>query len=226
MAVEPWIRRNWPQAIIAWSRLISGQLRDAVLGRDILFGVAFGALWIVIYELSFIPLAHMGASPPLTSTAYLLGGRHALGRILWQVPISLLGTLQFFFVLLGLKVFFDFLFRLMRVKFARTEWIAAVLFVAIFFGARSLQSTHPSAELPSLFLIYSLLVLVVVRFGLVPLAVGAFTVDTFLNVPFTADFSEWYAGSTTFALLVVVALAAWGFYHSLGGQPVWKVEME
>ena len=25
---------------------------------------------------------------------------------------------------------------------------------------------------------------------------------------------------------VIVALAAWGFYHSLGGQPVWKVEME
>jgi hypothetical protein len=28
------------------------------------------------------------------------------------------------------------------------------------------------------------------------------------------------------ALLSVVALAAWGFYHSLGGQPIWKVEME
>jgi len=28
------------------------------------------------------------------------------------------------------------------------------------------------------------------------------------------------------ALLSVVVLAAWGFYHSLGGAPVWKMEME
>ena len=63
-------------------------------------------------------------------------------------------------------------------------------------------------------------------YGLVTLAVGAFTVDMFLNVPFTADFSQWYAPTTAFALLTVVALAGWGFYHSLGGEPVWKVEME
>jgi len=226
MAVEPWIRRNWPQAIISWSRLISGQLRDAVVGRDILFGVAFGVLWIVIFDLSFIPLARMGASPLLGSTAYLLGGRHGLGAILQQVPVSLLGTLQFFFVLLALKVMLDFLFRVLHLKIARTEWIAAVLFVAIYFGMRSLQSTHPAVELPAFFLIYAILALIVIRFGLVPLAVGAFTVDMFLNVPFTADFSEWYAGSTAFALLVLIALAAWGFYHSLGGEPVWKVEME
>jgi hypothetical protein len=24
----------------------------------------------------------------------------------------------------------------------------------------------------------------------------------------------------------VVALAGWGFYHSLGGEPLWRVELE
>jgi cyanate permease len=66
----------------------------------------------------------------------------------------------------------------------------------------------------------------VLRFGLVPLAVGAFTVDMLGNVPFTTDFSAWYAATAFWALLSVVALAGWGFYHSLGGEPVWKVEME
>jgi len=46
------------------------------------------------------------------------------------------------------------------------------------------------------------------------------------NVPFTTDFSAWYVGTTALALLSVVALAAWGFYHSLGGQPVWRMEVE
>jgi cyanate permease len=46
------------------------------------------------------------------------------------------------------------------------------------------------------------------------------------NVPLTGDFSAWYMSTAALALLSVVALAGWGFYHSLGGEPVWKVEME
>lgn len=226
MGIEPWIRRNWPQAIISWSRLVSGQLRDAVVGRDILFGVAFGTLWIVVFEFTFFGLSRIGAAPPLTSTAYLLGGRHALGRILYQVPFSILATLEFFFVLMGLKMLLEFLFRLLRLKMAHTDWIAAVFFVAILVWMRTLQSTHPSIDVPVFVIIFAILAMIVLRFGLVPLAIGAFTVDMFLNVPFTADFSQWYAGPTLLALLVVVALAIWGFYHSLGGQSLWKVEMD
>jgi serine/threonine protein kinase len=226
LAVEPWIRRNWPQAIISWSRLISGQLRDPVVGRDILFGVAFGTLWLVIIEVGYIPLARMGGSPQLSASAYLLGGRPALGQWLVQFPNAIFGTLQFFFVLLGLKVLVEFLLRLVRLKVARTERIAAVLFVAIYVGLQSLQSTHLAVNFPVLLLVYGILALIVLRFGLVPLAVGAFTVDMLANVPFTADFSAWYMATAALALLSVVALAGWGFYHSLGGEPLWVVEQE
>ncbi len=116
LAIEPWIRRNWPQAIISWSRLISGQLRDPVVGRDILFGVAFGILWLVIFQLSNIPLARMGAAPQLGGLDYLMGGRQALGQWLVQIPSSIFGTLQFFFLLLGLKVLVEFLFRQVGLK--------------------------------------------------------------------------------------------------------------
>ncbi len=214
LAVEPWIRRRWPHAIISWSRLLSGQLRDPLVGRDILLGVTFGVVWILIFEFTYIPLAHMGAAPQLNSTAYLLGGRQAFGQWLMQIPSSIVGTLEFFFLLLGLKVLL------------RKDWIAAIAFVALFVGLRSLQSTHPAVDLPALVLVYGVLVLIVFRFGLVPLACAAFTVDMLGSVPFTADFSAWYMGTTVLALLSVVALAGWGFYHSLGGEPVWKVEME
>ncbi len=226
LAVEPWIRRNWPQAIISWSRLISGQLRDPLVGRDILFGVAFGALWLVIIEAGNIPLARMGGSPQLSASTYLLGGRQALGQWLVQFPDAIFGTLQFFFVLLGLKVLVEFLFRLVGIKVVRTEWIAAVLFVAIFVGLQSLRNSHLAVNLPVLLLVYGVLALIVLRFGLVPLAVGAFTVDMLANVPFTADFSAWYMTTAALALFSVVALAGWGFYHSLGGEPLWVVEGE
>ena len=226
LAIEPWIRRNWPQAIISWTRLISGQLRDPVVGRDILFGVAFGTLWLLIFEVGFIPAAHLGAAPPSSSAAYLLGGREALGQWLSQIPSSIIGTMQFFFVLLGLKVLLEFLFRQIGLKIVHTDWIAAALFVIIQVGMRALQSTHLAVDLTTLLLVFGVLALIVLRFGLVPLAVGAFTVDMLGNVPFSADFSAWFAGTSLMALLSVVALAGWGFYQSLGGEPLWKVAAE
>lgn len=75
-------------------------------------------------------------------------------------------------------------------------------------------------------LVYSIALLIVIRFGLVPLMVAIFTVNMALNVPLSADFSSWYMTTSILALLSVVAMAAWGFYHSLGGQPVWKVAVE
>jgi len=214
LAIEPWIRRRWPQAIISWSRLLSGQLRDPVVNRDILIGVAFGVLWILIFEVSYIPLARVGAAPQTNALAYLVSARHAVGQWLMQIPISIFGTLEFFFVLLGLKVVL------------RKDWLAAIAFVGAFVGMRALQGSHLAVLIPAMVLVYGLLVLIVFRFGLVPLFVGSFTVDLLANVPFTADFSAWYMGTTILALLSVVALAGWAFYHSLGGAPVWKVEME
>lgn len=61
---------------------------------------------------------------------------------------------------------------------------------------------------------------------LVPLAIAIFTVDMLSSVPFSGDFSTWSMTTSIFALLSVLTLAGWGFYHSLGGEPVWKVEME
>ncbi len=226
MAIEPWIRRRWPQAIISWSRFISGQVRDPLVGRDILFGVAIAVIWMLIFEFSYIPLARIGASPPLGSAAYLLGGRLALAQWLFQVPSSILGTLQFFFILLGLKVLVEFLCGLVGMKSVRSDWIAGVLFLVLFVGMRWLQSSHPAVDVPVLLLVYAVLVVVVLRFGLVTLAVSTFTVDMIANVPFTADFSAWYMPTTILALLSVVALAGWGFYHSLGGEPLWKAEAE
>jgi serine/threonine-protein kinase len=214
MAVEPWVRRHWPQTIISWSRLLSGKGRDPVVGRDILFGVVLGVVWLLVFQIRSIPMMRMGAAPFLFSTEGLMGGREALGAWLRQWPQSIQTTLIFFFVLFGLKVLL------------RKEWIAAMVFVAIFALPRGLSSTYMAVELPTQILVYAIAVLIVLRFGFVPLACAIFTIDLVSNVPFSADFSAWYMTTSIFALLSVVALAGWGFYHSLGGEPLWVVEPE
>jgi hypothetical protein len=169
----------------------------------------------------------MGAAPGLGQTEYLMGGREALGAWLLQIPSSILGTLQFFFVLLGLKVILEFLFSLLGLKVLKGhDWPAAIAFVALWALPRGLSSSHVAVELPTQILVYAIAVLIVFRFGLVPLACAIFTVNMLANVPFTTDSSAWYMPTSVLALLSVVALAAWGFYHSLAGQQIWKPEIE
>jgi serine/threonine-protein kinase len=213
LAIEPWVRRNWPRTIISWSRLLSGQLRDPLVGRDLLFGVILGAVWILVFQIRTIPMMHMGAPPETYATEYLLGGREALGTWLYRVPESIFVALEFFFLLLGLKVLL------------RKDWIAAIAFVAIFTGLNS-GGSYRAVEIPVHIVVYAIAVLIVYRFGLVPLAVAIFTVDMLSNVPFSADFSTWYMSSSIFALLSVAALAGWGFYLSLAGQPLWRAATE
>jgi len=214
MAIEPWVRRQWPKSIISWTRLLAGSWRDPVVGRDILLGVALGMVWILIFAIRSIPVMHMGGSPALGSVDALLGGRAALGGWLYRWPESIQLTLIFFLMFFGLKVAL------------RKEWIAAIVFVVIFAVPPALNSSHVKIDLPTMILVYSIALLIVIRFGLVPLVVAIFTINMMANVPFSADLSTWYMTTSILALLSVVAIAAWGFYHSLGGRPLWKVEME
>ncbi|MGA8685968.1 MAG: serine/threonine-protein kinase [Candidatus Sulfotelmatobacter sp.] len=214
LALEPWVRRRWPQTIISWSRLLSGQFRDPLVGRDILFGVMLGVMWILIFQFRYIPMMHMGAAPGIAQTEYVAGGREALGAWLMQIPASILGTLGFFFLLLGLKLLL------------RKDWLAAIAFVAVYALPQGLTSSYVAVELPAQILVYAIAVLIVYRFGLIPLACAIFTINMLGNVPFTADLSAWYMPTSVLALLSVVALAGWGFYHSLGGEQLWRPEVE
>jgi hypothetical protein len=90
---------------------------------------------------------------------------------------------------------------------------------------KSLGASYPTVEIPTAILVYSIAALIVFRFGLVSLACGIFTVDLLANVPFSADLSAWYMSTSIFALLSVVALAGWGFYTSLGGEPLWNPDL-
>lgn len=214
LGLEPWVRRRWPQAIISWSRLISGQFRDPLVGRDILFGVMLGVLWIIIFNLRYLVMIRLGATPGLGRAAYLAGGREALGAWMAQIPQSIIGALIFFFLLLGLKVLL------------RKDWLAAIAFVALYATIQCLSSSHPWVDAPAFTVVYAVAALIVYRFGLVPLACAIFTINMLGNVPVSSDLSAWYMPTSILALLSVVAMAGWGFYHSLGGEPLWRPEAD
>ena len=67
IALEPFLRRRWSELLISWSRLMAGEFRDPLVGRDILVGgllglcsAATGYLTILVPQWSGV------ATPPLT----------------------------------------------------------------------------------------------------------------------------------------------------------------
>jgi cbb3-type cytochrome oxidase subunit 3/predicted Ser/Thr protein kinase len=213
LALEPYVRRHWPQAIISWSRLTTGRVRDPLVGRDVLWGVMLGVLWGVVISVNWLMLKREGATPQLFDTAFLMGGRQAVGFWLANIVDSISATLQFFLLLFLLKVVL------------RNIWLAAAVFVAIFTATHTLPSDHPQIVVWTWIVVFAIAAFAITRFGLITLAVAIFTADVVLNVPFTLDFSRWYATTAMAVLLSFLAIAAWGFHTSLGGQKLFKNDL-
>ena len=213
LALEPYVRRHWPQTIISWTRLSSGRIRDPLVGRDVLFGTVLGVSWCLIFVIDRLVLSQFGSAPGLGNTDYFLGARRAVGAIVFQIPNSVSGTLMFFFLIFLLRVIL------------RKQWLAASGFVLIYTALQCLRSDHPWVDAPFVIVVYAIAALVVVRFGLVALAAGIFAADLVLNLPAVSDFSAWYGSGPIFALVVVAGLAVWGFHTSLAGQPVFSREL-
>ncbi len=211
LALEPYIRRHWPQTIISWSRLLAGRVRDPIVGRDVLFGVALGLIWGLAFELRSLPAAH--AVPTFRDTSFLEGTRSVLAAFAMQLSASVTGTLGFFFLMFLLRVLL------------RNKWLAGGAFTLIFVSLKLLNSSHPWLDGAAFFAIYAIAAVVIVRFGLVAIATGIFTANLLLNFPPTGNLSAWYFPVTPAVLGAMLALAAWSFHTSLGGQKLWDKEL-
>ena len=213
IALEPYVRRNWPQTIISWTRFLNGKLRDTLVGRDLLYGVLLGVLWVCVFSVGTFFLLRVGVAPLLGSTEVLLGFRETVASGLVTVIGSIRTSLVFFFLIVLLRAL------------VKNRWLAAIIFVLLFAVPKSLGSEHLWIEAPLWLIIYGIAAFAVVRFGLIVLGVAALTVDVLLNVPITLDFSNWYAARSLCVLLCFVLMAAWGFYTSLAGQKLFKDEL-
>jgi serine/threonine-protein kinase len=212
MALEPYVRRHWPHAIISWSRVLAGRIRDPLVGRDVLFGAVLGVAWTLLFQLGYLALQRLGASPVLSSTEFLMGGRATLAGLLTHLIYSIRGTLILFFLLAMFRVVL------------RRPALAAAAFVLFVSASKFLGSEHPWVDAPLQILLYSGAAFVVVRFGLVALASGILVADLLLNIPVATRLSDWYMASSLIVVASVLALVGWAFHTSLAGRRLWKEE--
>ena len=65
----------------------------------------------------------------------------------------------------------------------------------------------------------------VLRWGLLTLAVCILTSNLAGNAPLTGNTAAWYFPYGFFMIAAVLAIAGWAFRTSVGNQPLWKVDL-
>lgn len=112
-----------------------------------------------------------------------------------------------------------FLFFLFRV-ILRNAWLAAAGFVALGAFLTAAGSAVPAESAGLAVLYVSLLLWVMIRFGVLPgVLMQTISAETF-NWPLTSDFSAWYADKGLIVVALVLSLAVWSFRNALGGRKV------
>ncbi|MDQ5835535.1 MAG: serine/threonine protein kinase [Acidobacteriota bacterium] len=209
IAVEPSVRRRWPGIIIAWNRLLAGDYRDPLVGRDILVGALFGFTTVIVGFLQVLTPQWLGMparAPAVSLLTGLEGTQYVIALLSKQVVNALITPAA----LLLLLLIFSIILR---------RWWAAVGAVFILITLISvLASEHPALDWAFAAANVALILLVLLRFGLLACVFMQFFALVFYFFPMTTDFSAWYAGSTTFTLVAVIALTLYGFRASLAGQ--------
>jgi serine/threonine-protein kinase len=223
LALEPYVRRLWPESIVAWTRLMSGGLRDPLVGRDLLIGlcggVALAYLGIGGHHVS--ALVGVPNLPPLPwGLSGIAGGRWALGGIFSVALSSLAAPLAYTMLVLILRIVF------------RVQWLAAAAFCLLFsvmsvleFVAFGAARISPTVVLVSLLLGVAtglLMIVLLLRFGLLATVGAFFVAQTLAYYPITLDPGAPYFATSLLGLLVCIALAGFAFYGSLAGRPIFE----
>jgi serine/threonine-protein kinase len=204
LALEPWVRRRWPQTLISWSRYTVKGWRDPLVGRDLLYSVGVGALLGLLDLLQ--SAVRSPSSPPLFPGALftLMGITSIISSMLLSFGSDVTNCLLIFFVLFVSRVVL------------RKEWIAVGATIAII-GGIDYAGGLRLIDLPFEIALVAILTIVMLRFGLIA-AIFGYAIKSILRLPHTLDFSAWYAGTTVVPLILLALLAIYGFRTSLGGR--------
>jgi predicted Ser/Thr protein kinase len=210
LALEPYVRRHWPRTLISWSKLLAGQWRDPIVGRDVLLGAALGVAWTMTGRL--LDLVGGGVHEPRptwTDENLLMGTKDAIGAWLERGPHHLRDGLLFFSLLFLLRVVL------------RNQWLGAAAFVTLLTVPVALQTEMLGLGILAGLVIYGLAALVVLRYGLLALTMG-FCVSGLIGPPLSLHTGAWYFGNIAFLFGSAILIAAWAFYSSVGGRRFWS----
>jgi serine/threonine protein kinase len=210
MALEPYVRRSWPEYLISWTRLLAGNYRDPMVGRDLLAGCLLGSLMALVeHVVNALPAwFNLAGQTPINGDGPVLG-----------TTLNFAGTvLQAFIGPVFVALTMLFLFFLIRTA-ARSYWVSIVA-LGVLIAAMNLGQENVIAESVGAIVLSVLVLTALLRFGLLTLIAAYTTQNLLQGFPVALDPSRWYFARGFVPVLIVLAFALYGFRVSLGSRPV------
>lgn len=211
LALEPFARRRWPRALIAWSRLLEGRLGDPSVGREILVGLASGMAMLVLLSSCWLVLDLTGVKawdgePVLAAGT---GTLQALGQALHGV-----GDVVMF---VGLAVFLLVLLR----SLIPQPWLGnAAWFLVYAVLASQGEGTLLQTAVAMAFL--SGLLVLLTRLGFLAVVAYATAVMTTVSIVLTLRPGDWQFSPSVMILGAMAALALWAYRVSVAGRSAFE----
>jgi predicted Ser/Thr protein kinase len=215
IALEPELRARWPHSVVTWNRLLAGRWKDAQVGADILIGACVGVLVWVAAELVDIIFGNSEFSSE-GGLAVTLGTRQWIGTHASTFAGLMLAGFFLFFAVFGIR-------RLVKRDVLAAPLAAALL---VLFNNPAQLAEHWRVVVPVYFVLFSILIFVLLRRGMVALLAATLFVNSCGKIVVGTDWTTWYApyGLATLALLAGVALFA--FWRSLGSRELIRSDAE
>jgi hypothetical protein len=203
VALEPYVRRLWPDTLTSWTRVLDGRWRDPLVGRHVLVGAVGG---IIAAAIMSVPQFTTWFGPPaMPTTGAFLGfwaPRFNLAAILTVVQQSIFAPFSALLLLLLLRVVL------------RRPWLA---YAALFALVIVVSLGRPMLDVAVAFATTVLAVGILTRFGVLALIV-TILFWTWELVPLTTDVNSWYFVSSAITIALFAAVAVYAFVVSLGGR--------
>jgi serine/threonine-protein kinase len=208
MAVEPYVRRHWPDALISWTRVLTGQVRNPLVASHVLVGLCLELSFLMGYGrmLSVIrPEAPPGA--PI-SDAGLQGGAASLGTLAIFAVQGLVYVIGFVLIVVLLRLLL------------RRLWIADTL-GSVLLGSL-LQTPAVSSEGDLIVRVYFVLnawalLWLLRRFGLLAMLV-AIQAEFILVSQTPGGLNTWYVGWSLLPWALALSTAGWALWVILSAQ--------
>ncbi len=198
IAVEPFIRRRWPDRLISWARLLAGSWRDPMIGRDVLIGIVAGLIHALIAAWGEPDTPYYGDLSTL--------GSPQVGLSLFASSIR--GGIVFGMIYMTVLVLLTIVLR--------RRWLAVAGIFALQFTAYLFASTTGTKVLAFLF-ITIVITIVVARYGLLATTAMQMAFFVTFGAPLPDAFA-WYTARGVVPLVLLLAVVFWAFFTSLGGQ--------
>ena len=214
IALEPLARRFWAELLISWNRLLAGDFRDPLVGRDILVGGVFGVCNSLIQNFqNYFRETILGRGEQINNRFFLEpidGWTGTVSRLLEGLAFPVLFGLGYLFLLLMLFIIF------------RNKKISIILFGIIIWLSTAIFAFQSGRWLPAIFALFtaSITTFVIARFGLFAIITTIFYSALCSAYLLTFNTKSTLFSGTVIVFIFVFSLTTYGFFTSIAGKPI------